>query len=258
MYHSLTFFENGDPDDHPFNTWTNLHLIPSERPTIPYPSVEKKFVSIPGRGRQLDLTDYMTGQRVFGPRSGSWTFIVDPNYYFELLKGNHNFTSEELADHWLNDYKNIQERFHNKRLCVMLEEEYKKYSATPQQAYQFFEGRFVVKDWKPEDHYSTITIEFDLDPQAYTSKSDYNNRDDYSSADTSNDENRDADLYREAYTAGFRDGWESFWSDSHWSTSYNGYVCCPTKQFTYEYRENPSNNQPHGKATADYYYWISL
>ena len=249
MYHSLTFFENGDiVNGHPFNTWTNLHLIPSERPTIPYPSIDKKYVSIPGRGRQLDLTDYLTGQRVFGPRSGSWTFIVDPNYYFELLKGNRNFTSEDLANHWINDYKNYLERFHSKRLCVELEDD----------PGYFYEGRFILKDWKPEERYSTITIEFDLDPQCYSSKNDYDNRDSYSSADTSDDENKYSDSNRQAYTKGFRDGWEAFWSDTHWATSYNGYVCCPTKEFTFEYRENPPTNEANGKATADYYYWILL
>lgn len=250
MYHSLTFFENGDIiDGHPFNTWTDMHLIPSERPTIPYPSVEKKFVSIPGRGRQLDLTDYMTGHAIYGPRTGSWSFIVDPDYYFRLMRGNTYYTSEEIANQWVTDYKNYMERLHNKRLCVMLEDD-------PD---YFYEGRFILKGWKPEDRYSTITLEFDLDPACYQfGTSDYDDRDNYSSADTGNDENRYADAQREAYTNGFRDGWEAFWNDSHWSRSYNGYICCPTKSFTYEYRQNPPSGQTKGKATADYHYWIAL
>ena len=59
------------------NTWYSWGLIPSSRLVMSVPGVNTKFVSVPGREDQIDLTTYLTGSVVRSPRSGSFEFYAD-------------------------------------------------------------------------------------------------------------------------------------------------------------------------------------
>lgn len=62
------------------NSWEDWHLIPSSRPSITPPPVVSKYIEIPGSDGVLDLTEYLTGKAVYGPRNGTLSFIVDNDH----------------------------------------------------------------------------------------------------------------------------------------------------------------------------------
>lgn len=133
MYYSLRFVSGSISK----NTWTDWHLIPSERPYVDSPEVREKMVEIPGRSGLLDMTEMLTGDIHYGNRTGSWTFYVMHEYWSS----------------WKNAYNAILVFLHGKRMKVYLEDDPNYY----------YIGRFKVK-WSPQKDYSKITIEYNLDP----------------------------------------------------------------------------------------------
>lgn len=123
------------------NTWQHWYLIPSSRPVVAAPGVATNYVEIPGRGDPIDLTEYLTGQPVYGSRSGSWEFIVDNDH-----------------EYWESIRSKMTNFLHGKVLQVILEDVPTRY----------WEGRFSVATWQPEADYSKITINYALDPYSYS------------------------------------------------------------------------------------------
>ena len=125
----------------PVNTWDTWHLIPTTRPTIPPPPVKTKYVTIPGRNGAIDISTWPTGHVNFQNIDYSVEFIfADDGPY------------GALADR----YSTIMEYLHGQQGSVYLTDD-------PQ---YYYLGRFTVKAFKPGKVYSTITIEFDLQPNA--------------------------------------------------------------------------------------------
>lgn len=119
------------------NTWTDWHLIPSSRPSVAHPGFATKYVEIPGMHGNLDLTEYLTGGPVFGPRSGSFSFIVDNNHeYWEIIR------------------QKMVTALHGKRMKMQLQDDPSYY----------YEGRFTVGNWESGPSYSSISISYQLDP----------------------------------------------------------------------------------------------
>lgn len=140
MYHSITFgcgnYENGHFENEA-NTWNDWHLIPSSRPSMTLPKVNTNLIQVPGQNGSLDMTEDLTGLLAYGNRSGSWEFIVDNGH-----------------DLWVTIKETITEFMHGQRLRCFSEDD-------PDHVYS---GRFSVNEWKSQEHYSTITIDFDIDP----------------------------------------------------------------------------------------------
>lgn len=146
MYHSITFGKTAPTSivtapfftmEDSMNTWDDWHLIPSSRPAVASPGVSTNFVEIPGRNGPLDLTTFLTGEIVYGQRSGSWEFYVDNDHeYWDAIR-----TS-------IVKYLHGQERF------FILEDVPTYYCY----------GRFAVDIWKSDPNFSKVTINYALDP----------------------------------------------------------------------------------------------
>lgn len=129
MYHSITF---GDK-----NTYDDWHLIPSTRPVFNPPSVNTNIVQIPGTNGVLDLSEYLTGYITYGNRTGSLEFIVENGH-----------------EQWSKIYSKVMNYLHGKKLKAVLEDDSSYY----------YEGRFSVNQWKSDQYYSTITIDYNVYP----------------------------------------------------------------------------------------------
>lgn len=129
QYHSITIGEK--------NTWDDWHLIPSSRPLVNPPSVNEKFVDIPGMNGQLDLTETLLGYPTYANRTGSWEFYVMNDYW-----------------DWATAYSTIMRYLHGKRLRCVLDDD---------QSY-YYEGRFKVNQWKSDKNWSMITIDYTINP----------------------------------------------------------------------------------------------
>lgn len=139
MYHSLRFFEFDDstPIKNAKNTWTDWHLVPASRPVFNPPSLKEHITDIPGKDGVLDFTEALTGYPMFERREGTFEFIVMNGY-----------------QEWYQLYSEIMAYLHGKILRVNLEDEPSYY----------YEGRFVVQEWKSEKDYSRITLAYKVDP----------------------------------------------------------------------------------------------
>lgn len=122
------------------NTWTDWHLIPAKRPSVSMPQIRTKFIEIPGAFGTLDLTELLTGCPVYGDRTGSWEFIMDPD-------------REDMAS-WANLYQTIAMYVHGRRRRVVFTDDPEYY----------YEGRLAVAGLESEDGYTTLTINYELDP----------------------------------------------------------------------------------------------
>lgn len=134
--HSIDFYkiENGIVTKK--NTWTDFHIMPTERPHISYPEPNIKIVALPGTSKRIDITDQHIGGLTFGGRTGSWQFYID---------------HEQRAD-WRASYDVIYKFIHGQELTVALADE----------PMLFYGGIFTVSAYNPGSSYSTITIQYDL------------------------------------------------------------------------------------------------
>lgn len=144
MYHSITIGEK--------NTWSDWHLIPTSRPFVALPTVNKKTVEIPGRNGSIDLTEFLTGHPTYGNRKGSWEFYISNEFF---LYSDPNFVRGAVNwQNWPTAVREIAEYCHGKVLTAILEDDPDYY----------YKGRFEVS-YKPQKDYSVVTISYDLEPQ---------------------------------------------------------------------------------------------
>lgn len=129
QYHSIILGEK--------NTWDDWHLIPNTRPLVNPPSLNEKYVDIPGMNGQYDLTEALLGYPTYGSRTGSWEFIVANDYW-----------------DWATAYSTIMHYLHGKRLRCILEDDRDHY----------YMGRFKVNQWKSDKNWSNITIDYTIEP----------------------------------------------------------------------------------------------
>lgn len=129
MYHSITIGTK--------NTWDDWHLIPRTRPLVNPPEVKVSQVEIPGGDGSIDLTSVLAGRPTYKNRTGSWEFIVENGF-----------------KEWSVLYSEIMAYLHGQKLTATLEDD----------PNYFYEGRFSVNNWKSDQHYSTIVIDYDVGP----------------------------------------------------------------------------------------------
>lgn len=126
-------------ENNPKRAWSTFGLIPSTRPSVVLPTVNYSIVQIPGTNSRLDITEYLPGGKTYNNRSGSWSFAapVTPDY-----------------ENWKDRYHDIQEYFDGSRFVVELMDDPGVY----------YEGRLSASNYEPGSNYSTVTINYDLDP----------------------------------------------------------------------------------------------
>ena len=122
------------------NTYTEWGIVPTSRPHIVPPEVKTSDVDLPSSHGVLDYTDLLLAETPYGQRKGSWEFVLKP------------------GNRWADVYSSIMNYLHGTRHTVILEDD-------PDFLYT---GRLQVNDWKSEERYSTITIDYNLDPFKYS------------------------------------------------------------------------------------------
>ena len=121
------------------NSWDYFNLIPLNRPYIVLPTPNYSMVQIPGTNVRYDITEYIPGGKTYGNRSGSWSFAAP--------------TTEDYKK-WTERYEELKDYFNGSRFVVRLNDDPTTY----------YEGRVTVTNYEPGASYSTVTINYDLDP----------------------------------------------------------------------------------------------
>lgn len=119
------------------NSWTDWHLIPDGRPSIPVPSVKTEYLEIPALDGKYDLTEAVAGRPMYSTRTGSWDFYVANGF-----------------DSWYSLYSNIANYLHGRKVRVVLMDD-------PD---YFYEGRVSVNEWSSEESNSKITLDYEFQP----------------------------------------------------------------------------------------------
>ena len=132
MYHSIIISGK--------NTYTEWGIVPTSRPYIVPPEVKTSYVDLPASHGVLDYTDLLLAETPYGQRKGSWEFVVKAGYQ------------------WADVYSSIMNYLHGTKHTVILEDD-------PGYLYT---GRLQVNDWKSEERYSNIVIDYNLDPFKYS------------------------------------------------------------------------------------------
>ena len=123
------------------DTWTDWHLIPTDRPTVALPSANTKLIAIPGKRNPLDFSNYLTGHPTFGNRSGSWSFLTD-NDWVDRKGG------------WVAFEKILRDKLHGRIRKVVLRDD----------PSYFYVGELSLGQWQPGESQSTITISYNFYP----------------------------------------------------------------------------------------------
>lgn len=134
MYHSITFINE---DGKEVNTWDDWHLIPSTRPLFNPPETKTNYIDIPGGNGRVDLTEALIGYPVYKNRTGSIEFYVQNGY------GN-----------WADRYSEIMNYLHGQDLTAILEDD----------LYFIYKGRFSVNQWKSDQWWSLINLDYSVYP----------------------------------------------------------------------------------------------
>lgn len=138
MYHSITIGNK--------NTWDDWYLIPSSRPLFSPPAPKTVYVDVPGADSSLDLSDVLTGYPTYSNREGSIEFYVMHDHWLEAGKN------------WADCYSELMAYLHGRNYRAVLEDDPDFY----------YEGKFKVDDWKSNNDYSTISINYNLSPYKYS------------------------------------------------------------------------------------------
>ena len=123
------------------DTWERWHLIPKAKPVFAPPGTEDSFITVPGRHGHINLTRYTFGKPVYKQRSGSITFLIDPDY----IKHRATIHSE------MTEYFQGQER-----LAVLRDDRF-----------YYYMGTFTVQKIDPDKIGDEITLEYDLYPYKF-------------------------------------------------------------------------------------------
>lgn len=165
MYHSILIdgvstWENQMEVDGEMKT-VGYHLVPSKRPTIAPPPVRTEYVDIPGADSQLDYTEVF-GKICYGNRTGSWEFdvihdygMIDSSFYDAALIA--HIENGDILPDWPKQYSKLVNAIHGKRCIVILEDE-------PEYMYK---GRLTVGELDSGEHFSTVKIDYVLEPYKY-------------------------------------------------------------------------------------------
>lgn len=127
-----------------YNTWNDWHMVPTSRPDIKPPKTRTQYVTVPGRDGPLDYTEAIDGVH-FDIYTGTWEFVVL-----------HNF-NEKIGKTWADVYSEILTALHGQELQVVLSEHTEC----------CYTGRIFVESWNSEDHYSLVTLKYELDPMQH-------------------------------------------------------------------------------------------
>lgn len=133
------------------NTWEDWCLIPSSRPYVVLPPVNEQYLEIPGMNGKYDITDKLHNYPTYGVREGSWEFHIAHDKVTEKFG-----VPEEHAWHYI--YEQIANYLHGQGLrCILADD-----------PWWYYDGRFKLNSFKSNKYYSTITIDYVLEPYKWS------------------------------------------------------------------------------------------
>lgn len=147
MYYGITFVRS---DGATINTTDDWHIVPTSRPLVSPPSVKDNFIEIPGADGALDYTEALSGTVHFGMREGSWEFMV-LNDHRPIVERNGT-----IDNYWWDLYHKMLEFLHGQRMKEI------RLESDPNWVYT---GRLYLSDWKSEQDFSKVTINYKIDPK---------------------------------------------------------------------------------------------
>lgn len=124
------------------STYDDWHLVAAERPAVSIPKPKTHYVDAPGSNGNIDLTNVLVNEPVFENREGSFEFYV---------------LNEYSGYNWVDLHDRIVRYLHGKKMHMTLEDDPNYY----------YEGRFSVDEWKPDQNWSHITINYNLTPEKH-------------------------------------------------------------------------------------------
>lgn len=155
--HSLTItVKDHNGKESVYNTWDTWHLVPTSRPTFKLPDVKTYGTDIPGSNGKFDFTESLTGYPSYNNRTGSIEFLVMHRGLDTSLGEPYGYDNESLSA-WEGIYKDIANKIHG--VYAIIE------SSDIQDWY--FKGRLSIDEWKSDSAYSSITLNYDLEPFKY-------------------------------------------------------------------------------------------
>lgn len=123
------------------NTWEDWHLIPAAPPMVNPPEAYTNYVDIPGRKEgPLDLSEVLSEGPVFLNTEGSWDLIWSEEYCPDMTR--------------VEAFRTVTQFLHGRRFRITFQED-------PDTSYI---GRIQVSDPKPGNAYSTITVNYIIQP----------------------------------------------------------------------------------------------
>lgn len=152
--HSLTFTDQSTGQS--ANTWDDWNLVPSSRPSFAMPKLKEYSQDIPGANGKIDLSSSLTGYESYENRSGSIEFIVMNQDLDTSLGDRYGYNTN--ANGWTALKAKIANFIHGKQMKVEYED----------MTNWYFLGRISVNEWKSDERYSTITLDYDLEPYKYS------------------------------------------------------------------------------------------
>lgn len=122
---------------HSFN---DLGLVATSRPRIQLPEPKLEYLQIPGRQESIDISESLAGEVLYEMREGCFEFIV----------ANKN--------KWNETCHSVKTLIHGKSVKLSLDDE----------PLFYYQGRMWVSDFKSDKNYSTLTLNYKLQPYKYS------------------------------------------------------------------------------------------
>ena len=121
-------------DKHSFRDWG---LLLKTRPEISPPAPKLKLIQVPGSNKVIDLTESLTGQVHYEPRTISFEFVV-------------------MADReqWPSLYSEILTYLHGKRIRIIMDDDPNFY----------YTGRVSVEGFEAEKKTAILTMAAEVEP----------------------------------------------------------------------------------------------
>lgn len=144
QYHSISFGDN--------NTWDAWRLIPKKPPMVAPPEPKLNYVDVEGTDGALDFTSSLDSTVHYKRRTGSWEFLVNN---WELS----NFNPVIY-------YRTLMAALHGQQFDIVLADD-------PTRHYY---GRVWLEEWNSDPSFSTITIDYNIEPYHYASSEDHTSK----------------------------------------------------------------------------------
>lgn len=119
---------------HSYRTWK---LLMKSKPVISPPTPKTKLIQVPGTNTVIDLTEALTGEVKYEPRTIRCVFCV--------IGGRQK---------WADVYSAVLNEIHGKRMKIVMDDDPNYY----------YIGRVAVSQWDSDEASATIVVTADVEP----------------------------------------------------------------------------------------------